>query len=85
MGGGGGQELVERFEGNAVVAAGGFDGADAAGEDPVLEGGVADADFVGGLAGREQGGSGHGRMEIPPRQYFTRFQNGTRSWVWKLA
>ena len=60
MGGGGGQEFVERFEGDAVVAAGGFDGADAAGEDPVLEGGIADADFVGGLAGREQVGRGHG-------------------------
>src|ERR1035437_6449621 len=34
---GAGEELVERFEGNAVVAAGGFDGTDAAGEDPVLE------------------------------------------------
>ena len=38
------------------MAAGGFHGADAAGEDPVLEGGVAHAEFRGGLAGREQRG-----------------------------
>jgi hypothetical protein len=38
----------------------------------VLEGRVADADLVRGLAGREQGGRGHGAIEVPPRQYFTR-------------
>jgi len=38
-----------------------------------LEGGVADADFIGGLAWGEQGGRGHGVIEVPPRPYFTRF------------
>ena len=55
-GGGGGQELVKGLERDAMVAAGSFDGADAAGKDPVLEGRVANADFAGGLARREQGG-----------------------------
>ena len=49
-----GKEFLERFEGDAVVAAGSFNGADAAGEDPVLERGVADAEFFGGLARGEQ-------------------------------
>jgi len=64
--GGTGQELVESFKGNAVVATGGFDGADATGEDPMLEGRVADADLVGGLTRREQDGRGHGVIEVPP-------------------
>ena len=51
-----GQELLQRLEGNAVVAARRLDGANAAGEDPVLEGGVADAEFFRRLAGGEQGG-----------------------------
>lgn len=55
-----------------VAIAGGFDGTDAAGKDPVLESRVADADLVRGLAGRKQGGRGHGAIEVPPRQYFTR-------------
>lgn len=55
----GGQELAEGVGGDAVVTAGSFDGADASGEDPVLEGGVADAELFGGLARGEQGG-GHG-------------------------
>jgi len=82
---GGGHEFLEGFEGYAVVASGGLDGADTACEDPMLEGGVADADFVSGLAGREQGGRGHGVFEVPPRQYFTRFRKGTPSGMGKLS
>jgi hypothetical protein len=39
---------------DAVVAAGSLDGAQLAGEDPLLDGGVADADGGGGLAWSEQ-------------------------------
>lgn len=70
---GDGQKLVEGFDGDAVVSAGSFDGPDAAGEDPVFEGRIADADFVGSLARCEQVGSGHWEVEVPPREYFTRF------------
>ena len=48
-----------------MVASGRFDGADAAGEAPVLECRVADADFVRGLAGREQGGRGQELSKYP--------------------
>jgi len=51
-----GQKLHECIERNPVVASRGLDRADARGEDPVFESGVADANFVGGLAWREQGG-----------------------------
>jgi hypothetical protein len=37
-----------------VVAAGGFDGLEGAGEDPLFEGGIADAEGGGGFAGLEQ-------------------------------
>ena len=62
----GGQELFERFEGNAVVAAGGLDGPDAPGQNPVLEGGIADADFFRGLARREQSWTSSWDVRLPP-------------------
>jgi len=43
---------------DAVVAAGGLDGLELTGEDPLLDGGVADADGGGGLAGGEELGGG---------------------------
>lgn len=68
------QELGESFERDAVMSSRSFDGADAAGENPVLEGRVADADFAGCLARSEQGGRGHGLIVVFPREYFTRFR-----------
>ena len=50
----GGFGFHERVEGalrDAVVAAGGLDGLEGAGEDPLLEGGIADAEGGGGFAG----------------------------------
>ena len=71
VGGGGRQELLQGFSGDAMVAAGGLDGADAAGEDPVLECGVADAEPCGGLPRCEERGI-HLNV-ICLRQYCTRF------------
>jgi hypothetical protein len=45
-----GQELLERIEGNAVVPAGSLDGPNAPSQNPVLEHGVADAEFLRRLA-----------------------------------
>ncbi len=59
MSGGGGEELVECFEGHAMMTAGGLDGADAPGQDPVLHGRIADADLLRCLAWRKQVGRGH--------------------------
>src|SRR6266567_4818887 len=56
VGSGGGHELIQSIQGDAMVAAGGLDGADAAGEDPVLERGIADAESGSGLSWCEQCG-----------------------------
>jgi len=59
LGSGLGKEFVEGVDGNAVMTAGCLDGADAPGEDPVLEGRVADAKPQRGLPRCKQGGSIH--------------------------
>ena len=62
--GGGGFGFHERVEGalrDAVVAAGGLDGLEGAGEDPLFERGIADIEGGGGFAGFEQDvDCGHG-------------------------
>jgi hypothetical protein len=62
------QEFIKRFCGNAMVAAGRLHRLNAAGQYPVLESRIADADACRCLARREQvgwGGGGH-RTEILP-------------------
>jgi len=63
-GGAGGVHLEERFEGglvDPVVAAGGQDRGQLAGEDPLFHGGVADAEHRSGFAGLQEGQRvGHG-------------------------
>lgn len=49
------EEGLERGDSDAVVTAGGGGGGELAREDPLLDGGVADVDHAGGLAGGEEG------------------------------
>jgi len=56
-----GEEWLQGGFRDAVMAAGGLDGLELAREDPLFDGGVADAQKAGGFAWRQQmGGSGHG-------------------------
>jgi len=58
---GSGEEFGESAGGDAMVTAWGFDGLDAAGEDPVFEGGIAHAEPFGGLTRGEECRNGHAR------------------------
>src|SRR5271163_5126408 len=57
------QEAVHFFFGNAMVAAGGFHGANFLLIDPLFQRGIADSEDLGGVAWGEEFGSGH--MDSP--------------------
>jgi len=59
-----GQKLIQRIGRHPMMPPRRFDGADASGQNPVFEGGVADAKALGSLARREQCGWCHGLARI---------------------
>ena len=74
-----GQEFLQRLDGNAMVAARRLDGADAPGQDPVFQRGIADAELLGGLARREQGGRSHRDGPDSPKAVLYTFEQGLRA------
>ena len=54
------QKLVQGLEGNAMVSPGSFHRPDPARQDPVLDGRITDAEFLGSLSRRKKRGRGHG-------------------------
>jgi len=65
----GGEVAGEGGLGDAVVAAGGLDGAELAGEDPLLDGGLADAGWRGGFAWVRSGAEFHFRVSPRVGEY----------------
>jgi hypothetical protein len=65
------EEFLQLVQRNAVMAPRRLDGLNAPGEDPMLEGRVADADSFCRLARRKERSRRHRIAQFPPDEYFT--------------